>query len=213
MIVNQQTHAYLVEYIKNNPTDADALWRYARACHDMATVTADKEKKKAYVYEAHEVAKQALELAPTNFACHKWYAITLSSIGDYEGTKSTIENAFPVRKHFEKALELSPGDATTSHLLGLWHYTIADMSWYVRKIAATIFASPPESTYEAARDCFAQAEASEPGFYLKNALMLGKAYAAIGDSAQAKIWFEKAKNMPVGNADDKEAQAEAAKLC
>eukprot|EP01134_Creolimax_fragrantissima_P001986 CFRG1986T1 len=209
----KKVYEFLQKLMETTPNDAETLWRFARACHDMATETTDKEAKKTFVYSGHDAAKKALEIDPNNFACHKWFAITLSSIGDYEGTKSTINNAFTVREHFEKALALKSDDATTSHLLGLWHFTIADMPWYTRKVAATLFASPPESTYEAAKECFEAAEAAEPGFYLKNALMLGKSFDKMGDKASAKLWYEKAKSMPVGNSDDVQAQAEAAKLC
>jgi hypothetical protein len=51
---------------------------------------------------------QAVALAPDDYACHKWVAITLSSIGDYEGTKASIQNAYVVREYFDTALRLNP---------------------------------------------------------------------------------------------------------
>ena len=38
----------------------------------------------------------------------------------------------------------------------------------MRKVAAAIFASPPTGTYAEAKEHFATAETTEPGFYVKN---------------------------------------------
>jgi len=44
-----------------------------------------------------DLAKQALTLDPDNFACHKWLAILLSDVGEFDGTKAQLLNAFIMR--------------------------------------------------------------------------------------------------------------------
>lgn len=45
-------------------------------------------------------------------------------------------------------------------------YSVADMPWYQRKIASTIFgADIPTSTYEEALEYFREAESMQPLFY------------------------------------------------
>lgn len=39
------------------------------------------------------------------------------------------------------------------------------MPWYQRKIASTVFAAPPISSYEEALEYFIRAEETEPRFY------------------------------------------------
>ncbi|XP_010217534.1 PREDICTED: regulator of microtubule dynamics protein 1 [Tinamus guttatus] len=129
--------------------DAELLWRLARASRDLAQLSSTSaEEKKQLVYEALEYAKKALERNESNFAAHKWYAICISDVGDYEGIKSKIANAFVIKEHFQRAIELNPKDATSIHLMGIWCYSFADMPWYQRKIAAVLFATPPTSTYK-----------------------------------------------------------------
>ena len=38
-----------------------------------------------------------------NFVCRlqQWYAIALSNVGDYEGTKAKLQNAYIMKEHFE----------------------------------------------------------------------------------------------------------------
>ena len=104
------------------------------------------------------------------------YAIMISRVGDFKGTKERIKNSYLIREHFAKACELNPTDATSRHLLGVWCFEICVTfeSWALRKVAAAIFATPPESSYEEALRHLQQAEAMEPGFYSQNTLYLAK---------------------------------------
>ena len=106
--------------------------------------------------------------ADNHFATHKWYAILLSESGSFAGTSASIKNSFVVREHFERAAALSPKDATSRHLLGLWCFEVAKLSWIEQKAAAALFATPPTATFAEALDHFEHAERIEPGFYPKN---------------------------------------------
>ncbi|XP_045705345.1 regulator of microtubule dynamics protein 1 isoform X4 [Phyllostomus hastatus] len=193
--------------------DAELLWRLARASRDVAQLSrTSEEEKKALVYEALEYAKRALEKNEASFAAHKWYAICISDVGDYEGIKAKIANAYVIKEHFEKAIELNPKDATSIHLMGVWCYTFAEMPWYQRRIANMLFAAPPSSTYEEALGYFQTAEQVDPNFYSKNLLLLGKTYLKLQNKKLAAFWLLKAKDYPAHTQEDKQVQAEATQL-
>ncbi|NWW41422.1 RMD1 protein, partial [Panurus biarmicus] len=102
-----------------NSDDAELLWRLARSSRDLAQLgSTSAEEKRQLTYDSLEYAKKALEKNEANFAAHK------------------------------RAIELNPKDATTIHLIGIWCYSFAEMPWYQRKIAATLFATPPTSTFQ-----------------------------------------------------------------
>uniref|UniRef100_G1PC62 Regulator of microtubule dynamics protein 1 n=1 Tax=Myotis lucifugus TaxID=59463 RepID=G1PC62_MYOLU len=193
--------------------DAELLWRLARASRDLAQLSGTSaEEKKALVYEALEYAKRALEKNEASFAAHKWCAICISDVGDYEGIKAKIANAYVIKEHFEKAIELNPKDATSIHLMGIWCYTFAEMPWYQRRIANMLFAAPPSSTYEEALGYFQKAEQVDPNFYSKNLLLLGKTYLKLQNKKLAAFWLLKAKDYPARTEEDKQMQREAAQL-
>uniref|UniRef100_F7BGJ3 Regulator of microtubule dynamics protein 1 n=2 Tax=Ornithorhynchus anatinus TaxID=9258 RepID=F7BGJ3_ORNAN len=193
--------------------DAELLWRLARASRDLSQLSSTSpEEKKQLVYEALEYAKKALEKNPSSFAAHKWYAICISDVGDYEGIKAKIANAYVIKEHFEKAIELNPKDATSIHLMGVWCYSFAEMPWYQSRIAAMLFATPPSSTYEEALNYFQKAEQADPNFYSKNLLLLGKTYLKLSNKKLAAFWLLKAKDYPVHTEEDKQVQKEAADL-
>uniref|UniRef100_A0A2K6GUN1 Regulator of microtubule dynamics protein 1 n=1 Tax=Propithecus coquereli TaxID=379532 RepID=A0A2K6GUN1_PROCO len=193
--------------------DAELLWRLAWASRDVAQLSrTSEEEKKLLVYEALEYAKRALEKNESNFAAHKWYAICISDVGDYEGIKVKIANAYIIKEHFEKAIELNPKDATSIHLMGIWCYTFVEMPWYQRRIAKMLFAAPPSSTYEEALGYFHRAEQVDPNFYSKNLLLLGKTYLKLHNKKLAAFWLMKTKDYPAHTEEDKQVHTEAAQL-
>ncbi|CAG5124129.1 unnamed protein product [Candidula unifasciata] len=191
--------------------DANILWRLARAAADKGKMF-DGDVKKKLIYEAFEYIKKALELDDNNSSCHKWYGILLDYTGEYEGTKQKIANAFTVRDHFQKAIELNPKDATSKHCMGVWCFTCADLPWIQRKMAAVVFSTPPTSTYEEALEYFKSAEEASPGFYNQNLVMLGKTYLRLKDKDSAKKHLLKALEHEDKTTDDAKARKEAIEL-
>lgn len=174
--------------LATHPDDAQLLWRLARGLKKQADGVAQKEAQKGLVSEALAHARRALELAPECGPVQKWVGITLSSNSSFEGTTASIKNSFVVAEHFERAIALSPTDATSRHLLGLWCYEVAKLSWLEKKAAAALFAAPPSATFDQAYGHFLAAEQIEPGFYVKNLLLLAQTCAKMGRLDEAKSW-------------------------
>ncbi len=198
---------------ESGTADVELQWRLARAIYDVAKEAKDPEAKKTGVMAAHEAALQALALDESCSAAHKWAGITLSAKGDFIPTKEKIANSRRVRQYWDKAAELSPSDATTLNLLGLWCFNLASLSWAERQIAALLFGSPPKSTFEEALAFFLQAEASQPEFWSANQLWIAKMSLALGKKEEGKKWLQSALKLPVKpNSDDVETQKEVEAL-
>uniref|UniRef100_A0A673LHF3 Regulator of microtubule dynamics protein 1 n=1 Tax=Sinocyclocheilus rhinocerous TaxID=307959 RepID=A0A673LHF3_9TELE len=194
-------------YLSVRSDDAAFLWRLARASRDLALLSSiSADEKKRLTYEAFDYAKKALEKNQACFAAHKWFAICLSDVGDYEGIKVKIGNSYTIRNHLEQAIELNPKDATSIHILGYWCFAFSELAWYQRKVAAVIFASPPTATYEEALAFFLKAEEVDPNFYSKNLLMLGKTYMMLRDVKRAALWLTKARDYPAVTEEDKQVR-------
>ncbi|KAJ8010399.1 hypothetical protein DPEC_G00074670 [Dallia pectoralis] len=207
----EKLYQLLLQY--KDSDDAEFLWRMARASRDVSLLAhiAANEKKRL-TYEAFEYAKKALEKNDACFAAHRWYAVCLSGIGEYEGIKVKIGQSFIIKTHLERAVELNPEDATSIHILGHWCFAFAELAWYQRKLVATVFPSPPTATYEEALAFFLKAEEVEPNFYSKNLLMLGKTYLAMKDTEKALHWLSKAQEYPPHTEEDKQVHNEARDL-
>lgn len=205
---------------------AEVRWRLARTLKELADEEkaagqaggsdgarkAAKQREKSLMLESLGAAREAVELDGDQFGAHKWYAIALSITSAYDGVRAAIEQSFTVREHFEAAVRLAPADATSRHLLGLWFYEVAGLSWATRKVAAALFATPPTGSHAEALAHFEAAEALSPGFYLKNQVCLAKCSLALKDKPAARRWLASAAAMAPKSADDEASLAEAKKL-
>ena len=127
-------------------------------------------------------------------------------------TAEKIKSSFVVKDHFDTAAELEPRDATSRHLVGLWCYEVARLSWLEKRAAAALFAAPPEASYDEAYMHLAHAERLEPGFYAYNRLLLAQCCHQMGQRDEARRWLAEVKAMTPRDADEAKTLREAAKL-
>ncbi|KAG8327292.1 cellular calcium ion homeostasis [Homalodisca vitripennis] len=183
--------------------DVEVLWRISRAQYkaSQSSSVSDAEKRQM-IQEAYDSITKAMELNDSHWAVHKWMSVLLDAQSSYDGIKARVTQLENVKRHMLKAVELNPTDATTHYMLGSWCYQIADMSWIQRKIAATIFAAPPTSTFEEALHFFSKAEEIEPRFYSQNLLMLGKTLLKLQKPKEAAQYLTLARDYPSSSEED-----------
>ncbi|KAF8366128.1 hypothetical protein PRIPAC_83957, partial [Pristionchus pacificus] len=184
----------------------ELLWRLARVLCEKGKQSKAPADRKKYFLESFTVIQRALSCEPPegSFGAHKWMAIILDYVGEIEGTKSRIAKSYEVRKHLERALEINGRDATTWHILGIWHFTFADMSSITRMAAKAIFGTPPSSTYQEALELFLKAEDIQPNFYSKNTYYIGEVYDRLGRHEESIKYYRQSFMAPVVTVDDRE---------
>ncbi|XP_046662161.1 regulator of microtubule dynamics protein 1-like isoform X2 [Homalodisca vitripennis] len=193
--------------------DVEVLWRISRAQYkaSQSSSVSDAEKRQM-IQEAYDSITKAMELNDSHWAVHKWMSVLLDAQSSYDGIKARVTQLENVKRHMLKAVELNPTDATTHYMLGSWCYQIADMSWIQRKIAATIFAAPPTSTFEEALHFFSKAEEIEPRFYSQNLLMLGKTLLKLQKPKEAAQYLTLARDYPSSSEEDNTVRKEATEM-
>jgi len=193
----------LAEY-NNNPS---YLWRLCKSqylCAVLAGQDGAKDIKKDLITEAVQSGERALKIDQRNSEAHKWYAISLGSRGEFQGVKEKILDGFEFKNHIDKAAELNPGDHITHHLLGRFCYEVSQLSWIERKMASTLFASPPSASLPEAIEHFLQAERLKPDGWKENRLFIAKCHIGLGDYNQAVIWLDRADSIPLASQDVRE---------
>lgn len=208
----QGTMTKLREAEKLDPNNPEILWKIARAYFDFADQKPDDiDVQKKNLYPGFEYARRCVEIAPNMAGGHQYYAILIGRIGEVEGTKQKIENSYAVREHTMKAIELDPGNASNYHVMGRWHYALADLSWFERKIASIIYATPPDAYFEKAVYFFNKAHEIEPDD-IRHLLWLGKSYEKLGQTENAKKALKEALAIPPETESDKNQIKEAKAL-
>lgn len=182
----------------------DYLWRMCKSMYLMAVVIGqegDSAKKQSLIFEAVDYGLKAIEIDEFNSEAHKWYAIVIGSRGEYLGIKEKILDGYEFKKHIDRASELSPQDHTIRHLLGRFCYEVAELSWWERKMASTLFADPPNATMEEAKEHFMAAEELKPDGWKENRQFLAKSCIHLKDYSAALHWLDMANELPVKNPD------------
>ncbi len=189
----------------------EVIWRLARAHFDFSDNTTDEDLIKENIYDGFEYAEKALKLGPDQAESHKWYGILIGRVGELEGTEQKIKNSYPMAEHTLKAIDLDPEDSGNYHVMGRWHFALADLSWIERKIASWVYAEPPQASFEEAANFFRQAIDKDPED-IRNYLWLGKALEELDDEDGAAKAYNNALGIKAGSDSDKIQQEEAREL-
>ncbi|NXB45874.1 RMD2 protein, partial [Leucopsar rothschildi] len=194
----------LLEKDEKYENRVDFLWRLARAYGDLFEMTTDAEEKRKYVTDALVKISKLRNLQP-----NKWehlFAIMCGYMSQFESVQNKIRNGYLFKEHLDKAIELKPQDPLLYYLNGRWCYSVAQLSWIEKKVAAALFGTPPTSTVEEALQNFLKAEEMHPGYSKCNYVYLAKCYKDLGQKNNALKYCDSALSILSVTNEDKEAQ-------
>ncbi|NXB65938.1 RMD2 protein, partial [Struthidea cinerea] len=174
----------------------DFLWRLARAYGDLFEMTTDAEEKRKYVADADSWINTSWD----------GFAIMCGYMSQFESVQNKIRNGYLFKEHLDKAIELKPQDPFLYYLNGRWCYSVAQLSWIEKKVAAALFGTPPTSTVEEALQNFLKAEEMHPGYSKCNYVYLAKCYKDLGQKNNALKYCDSALSILSVTNEDKEAQ-------
>lgn len=203
------TMQLLEQALELDKKNDEILWKISRGYFDFADRKPnDLEYKKPFLYKGREFADRALALNDKSAGGHKWYAIHHGQIGEAEGTEQKIKNSYGMRDHTLLAIQYDPNDDANYHVMGRWHYALADLSWFERKIAGMIYATPPDASFEEALEFFTKANSLDP-LDIRNMLYIGYCHDQLGNEDKATEWFNNAIKANAETDSEKSLQAEA----
>lgn len=196
----------------NNPERL--MYRRVKASNYLvikASKEGNLEEKKKLAFKTVEYAKEALDMYPSSAECNKWYAIAIGGVNDFVATKEKIKNGSIFKDHVDKAIQLSPNDATLHHMLGRFCAQIALLSWVEKKIASALFAEVPQATSQDVYNHLKRAYDLRRE-WKENLVHLSKACFDIGNAVEGKQFLEEGINLKIKGEDDELAHEELLKL-
>jgi len=190
------------------PNDSFILQKIARQYSDLVVEQPDLEAKKRYAQTALEYSQRAVTLKPDDAVNVLSLAICHGKLALYSDTKTKISYSRLVKEEAERALVLDPNYAWAHHLLGRWHFEVADLGatskFFVRLLYGGL---PPASFAEGIRQ-LQRATELEPA-ELNHWLELGFAYAAAGQPDAARTQWTRGLAMPSRAKHDEPAKQRA----
>ena len=179
--------------------------------HLMSDATKSEEKRKLAGI-AVEYAKRAVALGPNDADAQLAVAISYGKLQPLEGNWDKIEASRIIKDAADKAIKLDPHSDLGWHVLGRWHQGLADVSAARRALAQVIYGEVlPQSTYEEAAKCFQKAIELNPN-RLMHYIELGRVYAHMGRTEDARRLITKGLSMQDTEKDDPETKREGREL-
>jgi len=146
---------------------AEILWRMSRAAYKVAAaaeLVKDTDKQKKFLTEAVEWGKKALDKDANCGRAHLWLANIYGKICDHLGSKEKIAKGKEIQQHLEACIQSLSDDFLPYYTYGRWCMEVAKLTWLERKVAATLFAKPPEASWQDAIDKFTRVDELRPGW-------------------------------------------------
>ncbi|XP_068901551.1 regulator of microtubule dynamics protein 1-like isoform X3 [Tenebrio molitor] len=190
------------------PENPQLLWRLAKAHYRLF----EKTELTDHIHKGIEACTSALKLKPELANVHKWLAILLGSRTKIQPMKEKILDGHLFKEHVDAAIRLNPLDPVLHHMLGRFAYDIAELKWYERKVAAALFADPPNATYEEALDHFYEAEKLQKADWKENMLYIAKCKIKLGEVPEGLSILERMVHASDDNGVDGQVELEVKEL-
>lgn len=175
---------------KLQPANVRVLVRIARQYRHLMSDATTRDEKLRLGGIALEYAHRAAALAPNDSEAQLSVAISYGKMLPLMGIKEQIEAARQIKDTADKAIKLDPRNDLAWHVLGRWHRVLSDVNMLKRELASLIYGTLPKTTAEEAVKCFEKAIEINAN-RLMHYVELGRAYAQMGRTAEARRFIEK----------------------
>lgn len=186
------------------PNDAEILHRIAKQ-YAQLMLDAGAAEKKTLGAKALDAAQRAIAADPKNANAHLSLSIIYGRIAFMESPRKRIEMSRKIRDEADIASRLDPKNDVAWLVLGRWNYELANFNPFLKTIAQTVYGKLPDASNEKALGYFEKAVALNPRSVM-NQIELGRAYAALGKTSEAREAINKGLALPSVAKDDEETK-------
>ena len=196
---------------KLEPNNVHLLVRISREYRHLMSDATNPEQKLSLGSTAVDYAKRAVALEPNYPEAQLAVAVSYGKLEPLEGNREKFEASRIIKDAADKVIKLDPSSDLGWHVLGRWHMALADVPAFERSLAQFAYGKLPESTYEEAARCFEKAIELNPN-RLMHYIELGRVYAHMGRTADARIFITKGLAMRDTEKDDPETKRQGQEL-
>ena len=202
----QQPNSALNCYLpaeKLDPNNVHLLVAMARQYRNLMPDTHSPDEKLRLGRIALDYSQRAAALGPDDAEAQLAPAITYGKLLPLQGKKAQTQACPLIRAAAERAIRLDPQNDLAWHVLGRWHQITADIGAVKRALGGLLYGKLPTSTNEEAVKCFDKAIEINPK-RLRHYIELGRTYASMGKTADARRLITTGLAMPDAEKDDPE---------
>lgn len=190
------------------PDNAFVLQKIARQLSDAVADAKTREERRQLAEEALAYSLRAQARAPDDPVCALSVAICYGKLALTADASHRIKYAGLVRDHAERALQLNPDYDWAHHVLGRWHYELAQVGGPTRALARLFYSAVPAGTCAEGIDHLARAVALAPE-NPSHRIELGLARIACGRRDEGLADVRLGLSLPSREKHDESAKARA----
>jgi tetratricopeptide (TPR) repeat protein len=161
--------------LKSNPRQYTALWKCSELCSRLGSRQPTAKDKENYYHTARNYALNAVKINPNGADGFYTLAVATGRIALLQSGRDKVRSVKEIRSHAEHAIRLNPAHARAWHVLGKWHYEVANLGMFEKAALRMMYGGLPAASFADAVKAYERARQLEPGFAL-NYLELAKAY-------------------------------------
>ena len=188
------------------PNNASLLVRISRQYRHLMSDAPKRDEKLRLGGIAVGYSRRAVALAPNDPEAQLSVAISYGKVLPLQGNSEGIENSRIIKAAAERAIKLDPRNDLAWHVLGRWYLNMADVGAVKRALAQVVYGKLPPATNEEAARCFEKAIALNPN-RLMHYVELGRTYARMGRTEDARKFITKGLGMVETEKDDPETKS------
>lgn len=129
--------------LQENPESYEALWKASFLHARIGNRKEEKSEKENYFREAQSLAGRSLQVDSTEAESHFVMAVAMGRMALISGARDRVAASRSIKKYVDRALAIDSTHAGAWHVLGLWHYNVANLSFIERVAANTLFGGVP----------------------------------------------------------------------
>jgi tetratricopeptide (TPR) repeat protein len=193
---------------KLEPDNVGVLLRISQQCSDLIASAKNSAEGQRLAQRSLDHAKRAVELAPNNAKAHLALAIAYGRMTDFCSNKTKLEYSRYIKAEAERAVALDPGEDFAYHVLGRWHYGVANLNSLLKMMAKMVYGGMPAASNEEAARCLKKAADLAPQRVIHHN-ELARVYVALGKRDLARKEWQTVVTLHAEDGEDEKAQREA----
>ena len=206
----ERSYSEIRRVYNKNDDNVEVVYRMARSIFMKAHQQKQKHTQMSYYYRGLKQAEKAMRLNSNNGYANFWYAAYLGEIGLLESRKQAIKNSYKVKKYAIRSIELEPDFDLPYHMMGRWHYELADLSKLEKKLASIVYEKLPDGSYDKALKFFQNAIRIKPN-EIRHHFWLAKTYHSMGNRKFSRDEFKIVVSLTPKDQEEKMMQKESKK--
>lgn len=172
------------EILEDHPENYKALWRTSFLYSRIGNRLDDEDQQEEFFKQARDLAEKALEINPDGAWSNFVMAVAMGRMALISGAKDRVEASREIKKYANRAIEIDAEHAGAWHVLGVWHYQVANLNFLERTAARTLFGGLPDASNEEAIEALERAIELTPQYVLYHH-DLAMAYEEAGNESAA----------------------------